>query len=478
VILGAAVPARPVLEFLSAIKDLHGEIGVGVVALIQADDFDLLLALLRHGAHELVRCDAPCGLIRAAMANALRRANAQRLLDEQHAELERLYLEAQQANAALREARDLAEQASHAKDEFLALLSHELRTPLTPVLSLVSATLTEPQPLSADLRETFTLIRRNVQLEARMIDDLLDLTRVMQGQIEVQNLPVDLHACAQAAIEVCQPALDQRQVVLHTAFVAVSPMVSGDFARLQQVLWSLLKNAADFTPVGGRIDLTTRNDGGSVMVEIRDTGVGIPPERLADIFAALNMPGSRRAGSLGLGLSISRAIVEAHGGQLTAASDGTGRGAVFVLRLPEISAAARSGVPATASRSARRHTILIVEDHDDTRRVLSRALRRRGFGVSAATSVESACEYFARQPPDLMICDIGLPDGTGWDVLQRLRGTVPVRAVAVSGYGMARDLERSRAAGFLAHLTKPVDFVQLERLIVTLLAEASPPKDA
>jgi len=310
------------------------------------------------------------------------------------------------------------------------------------------------------------MVQRNIELEARLIDDLLDLTQIVSGRLAVERRPVDIHACIQGALDICQQGFIDRQIAVRTEFSATQPLVAGDSPRLHQVLWNLLKNAAKFTAPGGSVEIVTADEGSNVVVEIRDTGIGIEEERLESIFgtytANLQAPGT----GLGLGLAITRAIVVAHGGDIRAFSSGKNRGASFRVQLPGTSDEPEVKLVAEPSgQGYRGHTVLVVEDHEDTRRVLSRALRRKGFGVTVAAGVESAVEQFAVSHPDLVICDIGLPDGTGWDVMRRLREAGPVRAIAVSGFGMDHDVQRSREAGFIAHLTKPVDFPKLEAVL-------------
>jgi CheY-like chemotaxis protein len=334
------------------------------------------------------------------------------------------------------------------------------------VLSIVSSTLSEGD-LSPDLRETFQIVQRNIELEARLIDDLLDLTQIVSGRLAVERRPVDIHSCIQGALDICQQGFIDRQIAVRTDFSATNPIAAGDSPRLHQVLWNLLKNAVKFTAPGGRVEIETLNEGSDVVIEIRDTGIGIEEERLESIFGPYTGAKPQAPGTgLGLGLAITRAIVLAHGGEIRAFSSGKNRGASFRVRLPGTSEEPEAK-PATepTGQSYRGHTVLVVEDHEDTRRVLSRALRRKGFGVTVAAGVESAVEQFAASHPDLVICDIGLPDGTGWDVIRRLREAGPVRAIAVSGFGMDQDLQRSREAGFIAHLTKPVDFPRLEAVL-------------
>jgi CheY-like chemotaxis protein len=318
---------------------------------------------------------------------------------------------------------------------------------------------------------------------------------VLGGEFDVQKMPLDLHACLQAALDLCQGDFDVRKIAMHTELRAASHMVDGDFSRLQQVFWNLLRTAVQFTPAGGKVTLSTSNQDGFTVVNICDIGAGASTEQLAQISNAFKDGGTTPSpghlsqwhgrpargsdhcnipspGHLSLGFSIGRSVIEAHGGMLSMEVSGPERGITFTVRLAQLITAG-DGADRPPAPVPRGTTILVVEDHEDTRRVLSRALRRKGFGVTSAVSVASACEQFAQQPADLIICDIGLPDGTGWDMLRRLRESGPVRAIAVSGYGMNHDMEKSRAAGFAAHITKPVDFSQLEAVVARVL-DASP----
>ena len=466
VILDDVLPDGTALDFLRLARDAHDRIPFPIVILTAAGNQQAAVALMKAGAHDyLVKAEATDDAIRLAVNNAIYKMQAEHRLNEQRLELERLYREARANNDALRD-------ANAAKDGFLAMLSHELRTPLAPVLSLVSATL-DDATLTPDLRETFSMIQRNVDLEARLIDDLLDLTQIASGRLKIARDQVNIHTCIEAALDVCQPQLDDKRITVHTELTATQPGVLGDFPRLTQVLWNLLKNAVKFSPPRGRVEICTRNEGDRVVVEIRDNGMGIEANRLSAIFGAFTRgtPPPATTG-LGLGLAITRAIVEGHGGEIRGASEGKDRGAVFCVSLPAtaIDEPAGEAAPRSHSDKVRGKTIMVVEDHEDTRRVLARALRRKGYGVTAAGSVEAAVAQYAGSAPDLLISDIGLPDGTGWDLLEKLRPHGPVRAIAMSGYGMNADVEKSREIGFAAHLTKPIDFPRLEALIVEILS--------
>jgi signal transduction histidine kinase/methylmalonyl-CoA mutase cobalamin-binding subunit len=466
VVLNQHLPDGEGLDFLRAASDDHGRLPFPAVVLADVGDPETAVALMKAGARDyLVKSNAAADAIRFAVTSAIYKVQTERQIEAQRREIEGLYAQTRENNDALRA-------ANAAKDDFLAMLSHELRTPLTPVLSLVSSTINDPG-LSADLRETFALIQRNVELEARLIDDLLDLTQIASGRLKIEKEPVDLHRCIEAALDVCHEGFSDKHITLRTELAATCSIVRGEFARLNQVFWNLLKNAVKFGRPNGSVAVTTDNDGGSVVVEIRDDGVGIDPGRLESIFGAFNpIKPTPTATGVGLGLAITRAIVEGHGGEIQAHSEGVGCGALFRIALPisPDGPPATSRAPSAPSEAVRGKTIMVVEDHDDTRRVLSRALRRKGFGVTAAGSVSAAVEQYIATSADLIICDIGLPDGTGWELIEKLRPHGPVRAIAVSGYGMEHDVKKSREAGFLEHLTKPIDFPRLENLIVETLA--------
>jgi signal transduction histidine kinase len=473
VVLDSSMADGDGLDFLRAARDERGRVLFPVVILTASGSQQKAVALMKAGAQDyLVKAEATADAIRLAVNNAIYKVLAERRLEEQRIELERLYHEARTNNDALRA-------ANTAKDDFLATLSHELRTPLAPVLSIVSATLADTA-LTPDLRETLAMIQRNVELEARLIDDLLDLTQIASGRLSVDKRPVNVHRCIEAALEICQNGFEEKRISVTTDLAATQPMVLGEFARLNQIFWNLLKNAVKFTGPQGQVKIVTGNESGSLIVEIRDTGMGIEPDRLAGIFGAFNpLKPQPTATGLGLGLAITRAIVEAHGGEIRASSDGKGQGARFRICLPTTEATvAPADAPFTPTvGDGRGKRLLVVEDHEDTRRVLSRALRRKGYGVATAGTVETACEQFVGSPADLVICDIGLPDGSGWDLMEKLRPHGPVRAIAVSGYGMNHDVEKSREVGFLGHLTKPIDFLRLEQLIREILSAEQPTRE-
>ena len=369
---------------------------------------------------------------------------------------------------ALKESKEAAEAANHAKDQFIAVLSHELRTPLTPVLATVSALQTQedvPAPLRADME----LIRRNVEMEATLIDDLLDVTRISRGKIDIHQEVVDVHASLGMTVEICQEEIKAKRLEIRLEFHADQHHAWADPVRLRQVFWNLLKNAVKFTPEGGRVTLRTYNDGNRLKIEISDTGIGIEPDVLPRIFNLFEQgePGKiRQFGGLGLGLHIARAVVELHQGRLTAFSEGKNKGATFTVELAAIGPPEKTETPSpTVEPQERPLRILLVEDHPDTLRVLVKLLKKWGHAVTTAETVRTAQELANGQEFDLLISDLGLPDGSGLDVMRQVKEHSGTPGIALSGFGTEEDIRQSRAAGFAEHLVKPVNIAALRMAI-------------
>jgi two-component system CheB/CheR fusion protein len=361
-----------------------------------------------------------------------------------------------------------AEAANQAKDQFLATLSHELRTPLTPVLALVSKLERSPDVGEDELRRNLAVIRKNVELEARLIDDLLDLTRIARGRIELHREAILLHPLLLQAIEICcAEAVAAGRLRVDVDFRAPEPRVYVDGTRLLQVFWNVLSNAVKFTPPDGTIRVSTELDGNKVVVEIADTGIGIEPDLLPAIFDAFEqgLGTARRFGGLGLGLAIGRTILELHGGSLTARSEGQGQGATFVASVPLYDGPADQEAPqAEAGQESRERTrnILLVEDHPDTADAVAEILRERGHRVTVARSVAAALAAAADDSSlDLVISDLGLPDGNGFTLMRELKDLYGLTGIAVSGYGTEEDRRQSAASGFSGHLTKPITLEEL-----------------
>ncbi|PYI77390.1 MAG: hypothetical protein DMF04_06370 [Verrucomicrobia bacterium] len=372
---------------------------------------------------------------------------------------------------ALEKAKTEAERANHAKDKFLAALSHELRTPLTPVL--MSAAALEQKPgIEPELRQQFGMMRQNVELEARLIDDLLDLTRVAHGKLRLRmSGPVDVHALLAQTEQIVRSEARAKTLALKLELAADDHHVAGDASRMNQVFWNLLNNAVKFTPPGGEITLRTVNPvPGLVAVTVSDDGIGIDRQTLPFVFRAFeqgHIRGVEPCSGLGLGLSIAKAIVELHSGTIRAESGGPGLGAAFtvelgtVLPFPEaqVETAKRKRLPVKSYR------LLVVEDHEPTLAVLARLLREQSHEVMTASTVKDALILASENVFDFVISDLGLPDGNGIDLMVHLRADYGLRGIALTGYGMAEDLARTEQAGFLAHLVKPINFDQLHHVL-------------
>lgn len=375
-------------------------------------------------------------------------------------------------------------QASQAKDDFIAVLSHELRTPLNPVLLIASEAATR-QDLSEAVRADFEVIRRNVEVEARLIDDLLDLTRISRGKLPLVMSNVSADAVILEALANVRGEALAKGVNLKISLDPARTYIEGDDVRLRQVLWNVLRNAVKFTPTKGTVTVTTRNTGAMFQIQVQDTGIGMTPVELERVFEPFSQgdhsmeEGLPRYGGLGLGLAISKMLVEQHGGHILAQSRGRQRGTLIVIELPRSSEVPATtddvaeeghvyagGDAVTAAVNEAPMAILLVEDHDATRHTLAVLLERRGHHVTQAESVSAGYDHAMAGEFDLLMSDIGLPDGRGDELLVRIRETHPALfGIALSGYGMEADIQRSRKAGFALHLTKPVSLQELERAL-------------
>jgi PAS domain S-box-containing protein len=363
--------------------------------------------------------------------------------------------------------------ASRAKDDFLATLSHELRTPLNPVL-LIASDAENNHELSPRARTDFNTIRKNIELEARLIDDLLDLTRITRGKIMLDKHFLDVHRLVKDAVANVREEISQKNIVLKMDLKAEQHTVFADAVRLQQIFWNVLKNAVKFTPNGGQILIETGVSENKIAVKFTDTGIGMTAEEISHIFTAFSQGNhttgnGHRFGGLGLGLAISQKLAEFHSGQIRATSDGRDKGSTFIVELPLAQMENADGVaahPSDASPESRARTngirVLLVEDHEPTRTALTQLLMRRSYKVITAGSIAEARNLAAAQSFNLVVSDIGLPDGNGYDLMAELRKNGDVKGIALTGYGMEQDVARSRDAGFVAHLTKPVSIQSLE----------------
>jgi Osmosensitive K+ channel histidine kinase len=384
--------------------------------------------------------------------------------------------ERNRAQVAIEQQKDEVEAANRTKDNFLAMLSHELRTPLTPVLAAID-TLEADRARSPEAQNSIAMIRRNVELESHLIDDLLDLTRIAKDKLQLRFGPLDAHDVINNVVEICRPEAKARNLKVHVNLRAGAHFVSGDAAKLQQIIWNLLKNAIKFTADEGEITISTTNPESQLLaISVHDNGIGIDPEvmnRIFDPFEQGERAFERRYGGLGLGLAISKSLAQAHGGTLAAQSDGRDRGSTFVLTIKTVAPPMRIAQLTAPVPQGRPLRILLVDDHQDTCVALERLLVRRGHLVAAAHNVRSAMEAACRNSFDLLISDIALPDGSGTELMTYLHAIAHIPGIAISGFGMNGDVQKSLEAGFVEHLVKPVKMENLEAAIDRVMAATS-----
>jgi two-component system, chemotaxis family, CheB/CheR fusion protein len=380
--------------------------------------------------------------------------------------LEQQQREAEEAREKLARDREIARARVDAKDHFLAILSHELRTPLTPIVATLSDArllALAPEPLRGALQR----MRRNLDLEVRLIDDLLDVTRISRDRLILARERVNVHVVVDEVVELLAYEMRSRGVQVVTSFDAPTEWVIGDSTRLRQVFWNLIGNAIKFSSPGGRVTvMSAAGSQGSIQVSVNDAGEGMDEAVVASINERGETPSTiplQAASGLGLGLAICRGVVTAHGGTLRAMSEGKGHGSTFVVQIPiaaHLEPWDQPIEPAGANRTvpSRPRRILLVEDHQDSADTLSQLLTFHDYDVSVARTMEEAITVANQVPFDLLISDIRLPDGSGLDLMRRLQSDRPIRGIAISGFGTEQDQRRSREAGYETHLTKPLDF--------------------
>ena len=448
---GASLPATALsVEGVAAVL-LGGQSSVEGLDVLQAE-LPLLEALLRtEQALKIGVADAVEARDAASRAHVLARA-----LDS--------------SRAATAELNQQLRREHGRKDEFLAMLSHELRNPLSPLVNSVE--ILRRVDLTAPLaRRQLDVMARQLGQLTHLVDDLLDVSRVSRGLIDLRREPLPLAEVLEAALDAVRPTLEARGHVLQLYGMQAPLHVNGDRVRLTQVFANLLQNAAKYTDPGGTISISLTPDGARVSVVVRDTGIGIAPEMLSrvfELFTQVPVALDRAQGGLGIGLTLVKTLVELHGGHVSAHSVGLGRGSTFTVSLPLV-AAPKQQQPRTAPASGRptRVQVLVVDDSADNAESLAEVLRMMGATVAVAANGAQAIDMAASAPPALVLLDIGLPGMDGYETARRLRSqaTAPMRLVALTGYGSPQDRERSLAAGFDAHLVMPVSPQVIESLL-------------
>jgi PAS domain S-box-containing protein len=472
-----------------------------LVALIHPADRAAVQASSQRAAESEDRYEVEFRVVRSdgttiwlgGLGNAVRdRAQGLRLAGVNWDITERKLAEAERAELlrSERAARMEAERASRLKDEFLSTLSHELRTPLNAIVGWSQLLRRRMVSDNEDLRQGLTAIDRNARAQVQLVEDLLDMSRVISGKLRLDVQPVDLVEVLNAAVASVAPSAEAREIRLECDLSPSAGIVRGDPARLQQVMWNLLSNAIKFTPVGGTVRVTTTRTSEHIEIAVSDTGEGVPREFLPYVFDRFRQADgttTRKHGGLGIGLAIVKNLVELHGGQVRAASAGAGQGSTFTVALP-ISLAYDAGVQSAAASAVRIEefaddttasldltgiSVLLVDDADDTREPVASLLENVGARVSAADSAASALELLRRDRYDVLVSDIGMPDVDGYDFIRMVRALPhdkgsAIPALALTAYGRAEDRTRALLAGFQMHLSKPVQPTELMAAISSL----------
>ena len=439
------------------------------------------IAALRQGAYDYLT--KPCiiaelihtvarGIEHRRLMLAEREARAG--LEELNRELER---RVEERTAELQRVNEELREANRAKDVFLATLSHELRTPLTPVLGWVNLLRSGGTGDPSMLTQGLDAIQRNAQLQARLVDDLLDISRVVSGKLRIEREPVNLSNVVESAAETVHADAASRAVEIFVEMPARPVVVQGAPLRLQQIVWNLLSNAVKFTPKGGRVTARVRAEGDEALVEVTDTGIGIAPDFLPNVFDRFRQADgstTRQYGGLGLGLAIVRSLAELHGGWVRAESEGLGLGSRFTLGLPHAAPATELEEPKRVDeREAPNVPVLVVDDSEETVELLQIFFERSGYDVLSAGSAAEAVRRAGERRPGLIISDISMPGTDGYSLLAELRrmpGLERVPAIALTGHAMDEDRVRALAAGFSVHVPKPVDPDELLRVVRKLTA--------
>jgi signal transduction histidine kinase len=380
--------------------------------------------------------------------------------------------EARRAEQALRESEAQLREGDRRKDAFLATLAHELRNPLAPIRQAVQIA-KDPNASSGQLRWSHDVIERQSAHMALLLDDLLDISRITRGQLELRKAPVELATVVASAVETARPVIDDHRHRLVTELPPRPLVLDADGLRLAQVISNLLNNAAKYTDRGGRIDLTVRQASDGLVISVRDSGIGMEPQmlpRLFQMFSQAKEALERAEGGLGIGLSIVKGLVELHGGTVEARSEGRGQGSEFVVRLPGVVVADKAAKPAAASAAARHANkrIVVVDDHVDAGESLKLLLQLDGHEVRLVHDGEQAIRAVEVGAPDVMFLDIGMPNLNGYEAARRIRalpGGAALKLVALTGWGQPGDRQRAMEAGFDVHLTKPVDHETLRQIL-------------
>lgn len=463
------------LTNLKRLKEKHP--GQPVIMFTNTGSEEICAAGMKSGLSDyIVKRKQEFPKLPAAVRTALELAAARQALQEREARIEELF-EREQA------ARQDAVRANHLKDEFLATVSHELRTPLSAILGW--AHMLQLGRLSREKEiEAFAVIERNARTQAKLIDDILDLSRIVSGTLRIDLSPLDILATLRAALDTVQPEANAKAIIITTQFEPMPPQIRGDAARIQQIVLNLLTNAIKFTPSGGTVHLSLERAASNLQISVRDSGIGIDPAFLPHIFdrfRQMDIGPTRRHGGLGIGLSVVKSLVEMHGGFVQAFSEGTGKGARFVVSFPVavMREQSRSRVENSEGRDNSAYEvlnglrILVVDDDADTLDIMRHVLELYGANVTTVSSAREALQLLAQTKFDVLLSDIGMPDEDGFSLIRKIRNSTGINrdisASSVTAFARSQDREKALLSGFDAHLVKPVEPGELIAVVLSLV---------
>lgn len=454
------------LQILQAVKARYPD--CPVVMFTNSGSEEIAVQGMKQGLSDYVLKGKQLYRLSIAVSESLEKQRLRREFTEMVGQL-------RQSEERLRQQAQQLSEANQLKDEFLAVLSHELRTPLNPILGWIQM-IRQGNLASDKLAYALESIERNARLQTQLIDDLLDVSRMLQGKVHLNRAPVDLVSVILAALETVQVAAEAKQIKLTILLEPPGKHVSGDAGRLQQVIWNLLSNAVKFTPTEGEVEVRLTYVDLTAHITVRDTGRGIEPTFLPYLFEYFRQADSsttRNFGGLGLGLSIARNLTELHGGTIHAESPGVNQGATFTLMLPllpQTTTSAEQPVSRFQAMSLSGVQILAVDDDQDNLDLLKFMLEDAGAQVVAVNSGPVVLEQLAQIQPDVLVCDIGMPEMDGYELLRQVRQRVPhLPAIALTAYAGSANQRQAKAAGFDRHLAKPVELEQLIQAILDLL---------
>jgi signal transduction histidine kinase len=446
---------------------------------------DLAIRALRGGAYDFIKKPIDRDYFVAALTRAVQLRQMGQRIEEQQAALER---HADELERVVEERTHELSEANRVKDEFLATLSHELRTPLNSLFGWIHL-LREGALDEQTSARALQIIDRNARSLAEIINDLLEVSRIITGKLKLEVLPIELGPVIEAALEAVRPAIDAKDIDLRLSVDREVGAVLGDPSRLQQIVWNLLSNAIKFTPNGGRVEVRLEKIGSDARITVSDDGAGISESFLPYVFDRFRQADSsfaRKHGGLGLGLAIVRHLVEIHGGSVQADSPGEGKGSIFAATFPLLETTLPAGAPrgATGPLSDGKLEglrVLIVDDEPDARELLSAMLEQRGAQVTAVASAAEAIDYLGGNPllPDVLVSDLGMPNEDGFDLISKVRTLEPERggripAIALTAYARPEDRARALAAGYEMHVPKPVEPGQLSDALGDLVRQKRP----